>query len=307
MRTKVYLGPVSHPVLVDAVENSGGSLCSPEDAEVFLWTDPYQPKLLKSSLHGGVNWVSLPIAGVERYVAAGIVDDERVWTATKGVYAEGVSEHAMALLLACTRNLGRAVRRGTWASDPGWRLAGKQVVVLGTGGIGRALAPKLAAFGAVPVGVNRSGSHAEEFAHCVPVSGLVDALDDACALVVAVPRTPDTIGLVGEKELSALGPRGILINVARGDIVDCAALTDMLEDGRLGSSGLDVFDPEPVPTGHPLWENPNVIVTSHNANPFEKYPWEQHVEEYSRHLADNLVKYRRSRLLDGVIDITVGY
>jgi phosphoglycerate dehydrogenase-like enzyme len=304
----VYFGPVRHPDVEARLVAAGAELVdAPADARALIWTDPFKARDLIGALHPVVEWVSLPMAGVDRLIAAGFIDNTRVWTATKGVYADAVAEHAIALLLACSRRIAAAVRRGSWSSDPGWRLRGERIAILGAGGIGRAVADRLVAFGAIPIGFNSDGRPAPGFAETARSSALAETLAGCRGLIIAVPFTAETNGLVGERELEALGPDGVVVNVARGEIIDQQALVTALADGRLGGAGLDVTDPEPLPDGHPLWSLANAVVTSHNANPYRQLPWDACVAEYAEHLAGNVAALASGQPLDGVVDVSKGY
>ncbi|MFE9327526.1 NAD(P)-dependent oxidoreductase [Nocardia sp. NPDC052278] len=308
MNTPIFLGPREHPLLSAAAAEAGADLVTdPAQANALIWTDPFDVKGLRAAIGDRTRWVSLPVAGVDRYVAAGIITADRQWTATKGTYGNTVGEHAVALLLACNRHLIGAARRTTWVSDPGRRLRGQTVAILGTGGIGGATARMLAPFGVRTIGVNRSGTAATGFDTVAAVSDLDSVLFRAQAAIVGLPYTEQTRGLLGERELSALGADGVLINVARGEIVDSEALLACLTSGRLGAAALDVTDPEPLPDGHPLWSLPNVLITPHTANPFVGLPWEPNVEEYADHIRRNVAAFASGAPLEGLVDTKKGY
>ena len=301
------VAPDPIPGLAEALEAAGGELVEPASAEAIVWTSPGQPDRLAALLEPRHRWVALVIAGVERWLAAGLVDDSRVWTCARGVYADGVAEHALALVLAAARRLPACARAESWRQLDTERLRGETVTILGAGAIGGRLAGLLAPLGARLVAVTRHGAPLPGFERTYPSSALREALAGVRYLVVTAALTDATRGIVDGAVLDALGPRGVLVNVARGELVDTEALVERLRDGRLGAALLDVTDPEPLPDGHPLWSLDNVLVTPHVANPNAGNPWDSHLPELLEHLADNVRAFADDRPLAGTIDVAAGY
>lgn len=305
---RVHLGPATDPTIERALVGAGAELVDVGDAEALVVSALIGADELRALLHPWIRWVSLPVAGVDGYLVQGALDRERTWTATKGVYRDGVAEHAVALLLACSRRLPQTLRQGRWAPRvPGWRLRGTTIAIFGTGGIGASTAAMLHAFGAHCLGVNRTGAAAEGFDETVPLERRLEALERSRAAILALASTPLTTGVIGRGELEALGPEGVLVNVARGELVDQDALVDLLASGGLGGAGLDVTVPEPLPDGHPLWSLPTVLVTPHVANPSLDVPWRANLDEYAEHLARNVRAYAAGGPLEGVVDLDLGY
>lgn len=303
----VAVRPRSLPGLDEALRAAGAEIVEPAAADAIVWTSPGDPDDLGLLLEPRHRWVALVIAGVERWVQSGLVDRSRTWTCARGVYADGVAEHGLALVLAGARRLPAYARARSWRRLPGTRLRGQTVTVLGAGAIGRRLAELLAPTGARLVGVNRRGSTAAGFAETLPAADLQGALRDTRFLVVAAPLTDVTRKLVDGPALDALGPEGALVNLSRGEIVDTNALAKRLAAGRLGAALLDVTDPEPLPDGHPLWGLENILITPHVANPNFGDPWESHLPELLDHLAANARAFAEDRPLAGTIDVNAGY
>jgi D-3-phosphoglycerate dehydrogenase len=301
------VAPDPIPGLAEALEAAGAELVEPASAEAIVWTSPGQPDRLAALLEPRHRWVALVIAGVERWLAAGVVDDSRVWTCARGVYADGVAEHALALVLAAARRLPACARAESWRQLDTERLRGETVTILGAGAIGGRLAGLLAPLGARLVAVTRHGAPLPGFERTYPSSALREALSGVRYLVVTAALTDATRGIVDGAVLDTLGPRGVLVNVARGELVDTEALVERLRDGRLGAALLDVTDPEPLPDGHPLWSLDNVLVTPHVANPNAGNPWDSHLPELLEHLADNVRAFADDRPLAGTIDVAAGY
>jgi phosphoglycerate dehydrogenase-like enzyme len=178
-----------------------------------------------------------------------------------------VAEGVYGLLLALTRDIAGAARdqqARVWGGEPGPTLAGSTMAIIGLGTIGEAVARRAQGWDLDVIGVK---GHPEEYDGVVGEVYGPDRLLDVCAradiLVLTLPDTPDTRGLIGAAELEALG-RGWLVNVGRGSVVDEAALVEALASGKLAGAGLDVFEQEPLPPESPLWAMPNVVVTPHN-------------------------------------------
>ncbi len=181
-----------------------------------------------------------------------------------------VAEHCMGLMLALARNVARGdatMRAGEWQRSKlgGVELAGRTLVLLGMGRIGQLVAERAKAFDMHVVGYDPFLSR--ELFHRIgvePVDTLDEAFQRADVLSLHMPLTPETRGLVGERELGLLKPGALIVNTARGPLVDLDALDAALESGTLGGVALDVFPSEP-PAPHPLFERPNVLITPHLA------------------------------------------
>lgn len=182
-----------------------------------------------------------------------------------GVHDDATAEHAVGLLLAVLRRIPEAVRgHGAWQQlRPGMRaLADSHVLVLGYGSIGRALAHRLLAHGARVTAVARRAREDDLVGPVHPVEELPALLPAQHAVVVLLPLAEETRRFVGPALLAALPDGAVVVNVARGAVVDTDAV--LAEAGRLRFA-LDVTDPEPLPEGHPLWDAPDVLVTPHVA------------------------------------------
>ena len=181
-----------------------------------------------------------------------------------GVHAAGTAELALTLMLASLRGIDDAVRNaqsGTWSSRRYPGLADRRVLMVGVGGIGAAIARRLEPF---EVELTRVGTRARTDEHGT-VHGtdeLVELARTAEVLVVITPLTGETRHLIGREVLAALPDGSLVVNVARGPVVDTDALTAEVLSGRLHAA-LDVVEPEPLPADHPLWKAPNAIITPH--------------------------------------------
>ena len=294
------------PDLDQAVRDGGGEPAPLEGAAgvVSLTGDPAELPALPDS----VRWVQLPSAGVEQWIRSGALDDGRVWTSATGSFGLAVAEHALALILAADKALHSFARERSWTDDGRHQvrsLAGATVLIVGAGGIGRALIGLLEPFGAEVIAVTRRGREISEPARparTLPADRLPEIWGEARHVVVAAPATDGTRHLVGARELAAMREDAWLVNVARGSLVDTDALVEALRSGSIAGAALDVTDPEPLPDGHPLWELPNVLITPHVATPpsAERTAFAARVRENVRRLA-------AGEELEGLIDSDGGY
>ncbi len=222
--------------------------------------------------HGGaLRWMHFTLAGVDGGLAMGIPEGLIVTNST-GVKAGMVSEHALLLLLAAVRRLhdiAGAQRRHEWLRQEFARRLGTLeeavVCIVGRGSIGRALARKLKGVGARPIAVSRTVEPDDTVERVFPRERLRDALAIADAVVICTGGGNETRHLIGAAEIAAMKPGAIFVNVARGSIVDEAALIAALREGRIAVAGLDVVATEPMRSDDVLWDMPNVILTPHVA------------------------------------------
>jgi phosphoglycerate dehydrogenase-like enzyme len=290
------------PWLADAIRQGGGEVVSPEDAEALVWAETSDPAALNQTLRSnpGIRWVQLPWAGIEPYL--GVLDDDRLWTSGKGVYAEPVAEHALALLLAGLRGIVTYARRDRWSEQQGIRLNGARVVVLGAGGITESLLRMIGPFGADVTVVRRSPDPLPGAARVLTTDRLDEALTGADGVIVALALTPDTRGIIGRSQLELMADTGWVVNVARGGHIVTDDLVAALRDERIGGAALDVTEPEPLPDDHPLWKLPNCIITPHVGNTPEMA-----VPLLTERIAENVRRFAAGEALIGVVDPDLGY
>lgn len=294
----VFIGPQENPLLVEAVERGGGRVVPLAEAEAVVVSGGHGdlPELPES-----VTWVQLPSAGIESWVAAGVIDCSRTWTSAAGAYSHSVAEGAVALLLAGVRGIGRAARLTTWdsATMDGVQssLRGSTIAIIGAGGIGTAMIPAFVGLGAEVLAVTRRGLPVEGAARTLPADRVGEVFADADHVVLAAPATSETQALVGAEQLAALGAQGWLVNIARGSLVDTDALVEALAAGTIAGAALDVTDPEPLPDGHPLWTEPRCIITPHSTNPTVL-----RVGALADRVAENVRRFAAGEELLGLVD-----
>ncbi|MCG2797430.1 MAG: phosphoglycerate dehydrogenase [Cellulomonas sp.] len=224
-----------------------------------------------------LTWVADLAAGTDRTVAAGF--DPRVQiTSGVGLHDATVTEHTLALVLACVRrvpDLVRAQSTHRWATELGGlqelhptdrlrTLLGARVLVWGFGSIGAHLAPVLAALGAHVTGVARSASTRGGFPVVTPEEAL-GMLGRTDVLIGLLPDTATTRHVLGADVFAALPRRAVVVNVGRGSTLDADALLAAVRRGAVGAAALDVVDPEPLPADSPLWDEPRILISPHAA------------------------------------------
>jgi phosphoglycerate dehydrogenase-like enzyme len=221
-----------------------------------------------------LRWAQVWSAGVDRYLDLnGLIDNEEiVMTNMKGIHGPVIAEHVMATLLALCRDLPayqRAQEAGEWnrrASSDQRALAGSTLMVVGMGGIGTEVARRAFGFDMRVLATVRTSRPAPSFVEELGTSAdFARLLPQADFVVICLPLTPETRGMFDADVLSQMKPDSILINIARGAIVNTDALVSALESGHLAAAALDVTDPEPLPKDHPLWKRTDVIITPHTA------------------------------------------
>jgi len=223
-----------------------------------------------------LRWVQATSAGIgERLRRTGLDASDIRFTTAAGVHGSSLAEFVILGLLYFYRDVPRLLRMQAahhWERFTNTELAGRRVLLVGLGGVGRTIARRLAALDLEVWGVRRSaeGPPPEGVARLLSFDDLRSALGEVDALVLACPLTERTHRLIGEAELAALAPHAILINVARGPVVDEAAMTQALAGGRLGGAVLDVAEVEPLPADSPLWGLPNVLISPHSASTVER-------------------------------------
>ena len=229
-----------------------------------LVTHTWRDEFLTPSLR----WIAGTGAGFEQYPLDRFEAQGVVLTTAAGVHTNCVAEHAFALLLALTRRIGEAARNmehARWQPLIGEELGGKKLAVIGLGRIGDAIAERALSWGMDVAGCKRNPTH-----YAGPVKDVrgTDQLIDVCGwadiVVLASPARPDGRPLISGPELEALGP-GWIVNVGRGSLIDETALIGALSTGRLRGAGLDVTGTEPLPADSPLWNDPKVVISAHNA------------------------------------------
>jgi len=260
-----------------------------------------------------LRWVHATAAGVSQLLHPDFVASDVVLTNARGVNAAPIGDHTLGMILAFSRHLvsaWRHQREHRWAQQEIWderprprELAGQRLVLVGLGALGRAIAERARGFGMRIVAVTRSGRDPGGLVDEIFAAGRLDeALREADFVVLAAPETPETRHLIDARRLALMKPSACLVNVARGTLVDEAALAEALATRRIAGAALDVTEREPLPPESPLWNLENVIITPHVANASERL-WERQWAT----LRENLERWFAGRELINVVEKSRGY
>ncbi|WP_092703515.1 D-2-hydroxyacid dehydrogenase [Halovenus aranensis] len=217
-------------------------------------------------------------------------------TNASGVHGPNISEYIVGAMIHHAKRFGRARRqqeRREWRSYKTRDLYGSRVAIVGMGAIGTAAAERLDAFGMETVGVRYTPEKGGPTEEVYGFEEIHEAVDGAEYVVLACPLTDATEGLIDEDVFQTMHTDAILVNIARGPVVDTEALVDALRWNRIGGAALDVFDPEPLPEDHALWGMDNVTITPHNAGYSPEY-----FERRSAILERNIDRLREGELDD---------
>lgn len=283
-----------------------------DSADVLFSLPDVDPAQLARTVRANprLRWVqAMAAGGGSQLRAAGLEAEElqRVAVTTSaGVHGGPLAEFAVFGVLAGAKTLPHLTalqREHQWGERWEMRqLEEMTVLVVGLGGIGRSCAQKFAALGSRVLGTSRSGAPVPHVDELVPMDELSGAVSRADAVVVTLPGTEATEGLVGAELLGSARPGTILVNVGRGTVVDESALHGALDDGRIGFAALDVTATEPLPADSPLWDHPNVLISPHTAALSSAE--EARIAEL---FIDNLRRHLEGRELRNVVDTVEFY
>jgi phosphoglycerate dehydrogenase-like enzyme len=253
-----------------------------------------------------LRWMQTASAGVDALLFPALVEGDVVLTNARGVFDSAIAEWAIGMMVAFAKDLVGALdaqRRREWRRHLTEPLAGRRLLVVGAGSIGRAVAR-----GALPLGMQvrglgrRTRPGDATFGVVLGADELPDGLAWADYVVNALPGTPSTRHAFDEEAFAAMRPGARFINVGRGSTVDEPALVRALADGRIAGAALDVFEEEPLPADSPLWDMPNVIVFPHVSG--NVAGWRESVVEL---FLENLMRFVRGEGLRNVVDKRLGY
>jgi phosphoglycerate dehydrogenase-like enzyme len=255
-----------------------------------------------------LRWVSHSGIGVDQFLYPALIESEVVVTNMRGVtgYSAAMAEYAFSLMLMFAKELIQIERNRVqheWIRVMHRALYGKALGIIGLGTIGSALASRSQAFG-MTVTATRRNPEGEMVngVRILPHTRLDELLSTSDYVVICAPRTPETHGLIGAEALRLMKPDAVLINIARGGMVDEAALVEALRAGRLRGAGLDVFANEPLPADDPLWDEDRLFISPH-MSAFVDTPWPEQHEA----ILENARRFARGEPLLRVVDKRRGY
>nr|WP_218621261.1 D-2-hydroxyacid dehydrogenase [Mycolicibacterium hippocampi] len=255
---------------------------------------------------GDLEWIHITAAGVDTLLFDDLRNSDVVVTNARGVFDRPLAEYVLGAVLAHAKDSRTSFdlqRRHEWRHRETRSITGATALVVGTGGIGREIAKLLRAAGMVVRGAGRRPvADDPDFGEIVDSAELAAHAGWCDHLVLAAPLTPATRGMVDQAVLDAMKPDAHLINIARGPMVDQAALLTALTQGQIGGATLDVFDTEPLPAEHPLWDAPNTTITAHMSA--DVIGWR---DELAAQFAANARRWLAGEPLHNVVDKKLGY
>lgn len=244
-----------------------------DQAQVYINTTPDPQEIPK--MPANIEFVQHCFTGVNQLIDAGVITDDGVpWCNAAGAFAQPVAESALGLLLSQAHHHKRFALEATWDGareideSQAWLYTPKghtpkKVAIFGAGGIGQELISMLQPFGVHITAVNRSGRQVAGADVTVALADATSVWSEADFIVLIMPLTEETNGLVDAAKFKAMKKSAILINVGRGKLVNTDDLVDALRSGEIAGAGLEVVDPEPLPDDHPLWGLKNCTMTPH--------------------------------------------
>jgi len=255
-----------------------------------------------------LKWVQTMSAGVDRFAETDIWQSPVMLTGVSGIHATPIGEFLLGLMLMFAKKapLGFRMRQEReWQRYLPTVLRGKTAGIVGLGAIGREVARLSKAFGMRVIATRRSARKETRSRYAdrvLPPERLAELLAESDYVALTLPLTPETRGIIGEKELNAMKPTAVIINIGRGGLIDEAALVSALEEKRITGAGLDVTAIEPLPVDSRLWDLDSVILSPHIAGGMEDY--EARATDI---FCDNLERYINGKRLRNVIDKKKGY
>ena len=276
-----------------------------DEAEIIIGN--VSPKVVGRLEH--LKWMQLFSAGANAYTEANTFPEKAVLTNATGAYGLAISEYMLGMTLALQKKL-HLYRdnqvQGLWQDEGNISaISGSKTLVIGLGDIGGSFARKMKALGSYTMGVKRHASAKPDYLDALYLSDqLDDCLPQADIIALSLPETDETRQLLDRRRIGLLKPGAIVLNVGRGSAIDTDALCDALEKGGLGGAGLDVTDPEPLPSGHRLWQMRNALITPHVSGGFRLSATQEKISDIT---INNFKRYLAGKPLHNQVDFKTGY
>jgi len=272
-----------------------------DKADVIFSGDTFPVDLISKARN--LKWIQSMSAGVENYARSKLIPPNVIITKVKGIFGPIMSEYVVGYILAITQNMKKVFenqKKRCWQPFVVDSIRHKTVGVMGLGSVGAYIAYQGYLMGAVVIALEEQEKRLPYVSQEYPVAEIEEFLGRADFVVVTVPLTDATEGIIGEKEFKMMKKGGYLINVSRGPLVQEKALLKALKQGTIAGAVLDVFSEEPLPKDHELWGLDNVSITPHISGP--DIP-----EEIAKIFMENLKRFEEGKKLVGVVDREKGY
>jgi phosphoglycerate dehydrogenase-like enzyme len=321
LATPAILGPFAGPAPLLPEAESGAMYvfadtdetfqAAIQDADVvFGWNYFTNPKMLQRAFGYAktLRWIQTAGVGIERVLFPELIHSDVILTNGAGVYEESLAEYALMLMLVHAKDVVQTLndqraRRWEFRGPKNDTLRNRTLIVIGAGGIGRAIGRYSRALGMTTIGVARSRRPGDaDFEAIHPLSDLPELLPIADYVILIVPATQETIGMIGVEAFRRMKPSAYLVNLGRGELIVEDALLDALRTGQIAGAALDVFWQEPLPETHPLWAMPNVVISPHIAGDIASTP-----TAFVLLFLDNLARWQSGRPLRNVVDKQLGF
>ncbi len=314
MAVKMVFWPAFKPDWMARVRELGVEACEADSEaaalDLICDADAYYGRMTPALLAAGkkLRWIQATSAGLDGYYFPELRDSAVTVTNLRGIYSDVIAEHVFALLLSMARGIPayfRSQLEGRWENNsvPVIHVAGTTLGVLGLGGIGLAVAERGHAFGMRVLALDPAPKGRPDYVERIyGVHELHEMLGEVDFFVICAPHTGETDRMIDAAALEAMKPSAIFINIGRGKVVDLAALTRALGNGEIAGAGLDVFEEEPLPEGHPLWAMENVMITPHVAAISDRIEDRRIVL-----ILENIQRFRDGEPLLNVVDNKRGY
>ncbi|WP_421857850.1 D-2-hydroxyacid dehydrogenase [Marinobacter salarius] len=253
-----------------------------------------------------LQWIHATSAGVDALMFPDLIEGDVTVTNARGIFDRTIAEYVLCTILMFAKDFPRSLRlqaEHTWQHRDTERAEGKQVLIVGAGSIGGQIARLCKAAGLKPHGIARKPRHDDpDFVAVHGNDDLTEQLGLADFVVIAAPLTPQTEGLFNEKAFKAMRKSARLINIGRGPVVKTDDLIAALNNGDISGAALDVFEEEPLPADHPLWDMENVIMTAHMSGDF--IGWKRALTDQ---FLENLDRWHQGEELFNLVDKKLGY
>lgn len=276
------------------------------NTDVLLVTD-FRTEALEAAWHKAeqLQWIHAASAGVDALMFPALSRSDIPMTNARGIFDQSIAEYVLGVILMFAKDSRTNIelqQANRWQHRNTERIQDKQMLVVGAGSIGRSIAKQCGNAGMRVAGIARHSREDDAFEAIHPITELHQHLATADYVVIAAPLTPDTKGLFGTETFAAMPSHARLINIGRGAIVDTNALLAALDNGEIAGAGLDVFETEPLPADHPLWDYKNVLISAHMAGDF--IGWRTAL---SQQFLDNFARWQRGEALHNMVNKQRGY
>jgi phosphoglycerate dehydrogenase-like enzyme len=289
------LAPRFPGVEFHAVQNSKDAEPVIADIEVIIALGHHiAPALIAAARN--LKWIQALTTGTDTLTAPGALPPHVLLTSTRGIHGPQMSELAFLNMIALSRNFRKMQRNQAEAKWEPWAqpiLDGKTIVIVGLGLLAEHLAERCKLFGMQVIGISGGRSAAPHFDEVHPRGELVREAARADFLMLLVPYSPQTHHLINRDVIAAMKPSAFLINLARGGVLDEAALIEHLQASKIAGAGLDIFSTMPLPPDNPLWRMPNVIITPNIGGRSDRF-----IEQTMTIVEPNLKAFVEGRLED---------